>query len=483
MATEDREKQFERALTRHLSNASPDSVCPDAEILSAYHERTLSLEEMAQWKEHIATCARCQETLAFVEQTESVSTPEWRGRRGQKEPVHRGLAMLPPGRFDRLVTAAAAPSGGRPAAAPPAAVKPKETVRLSRRPSLRWILPIGALAAALLVWVGANEVRTRRLKDAVNQQIALNRQQTPAFDAKNAPMSPQPAPLAKEESKTDLVVPREKKEMAPSRTAAGQKTQPAESSNHLALEKDQELDKRKTNAPAAGAAGIVGGTSPSSITGFDMTANARAADANARTQGAAPAPPSPKPQAAPQKPNPPTAAAKEQNQEVVVVPPSVSETVEVQSAASPVGTTPAQGQAEIALANRVRDLEKVAQSNPKYVVAPAEKHVWRLGDAGKIERSTDGGKSWKDQKSGVTVDLIAGSATSDKICWVVGKAGTLLLTTDGGKHWKPIASPIVGDLGGVHATDATHASIWDVPNKQSFETSDGGNTWTRIANE
>jgi photosystem II stability/assembly factor-like uncharacterized protein len=83
----------------------------------------------------------------------------------------------------------------------------------------------------------------------------------------------------------------------------------------------------------------------------------------------------------------------------------------------------------------------------------------------------------------VTVDLIAGSATSDKICWVVGKAGTLLLTTDGGKHWKPIASPIAGDLGGVHATDATHASIWDVPNKQSFETSDGGNTWTRIANE
>jgi len=83
----------------------------------------------------------------------------------------------------------------------------------------------------------------------------------------------------------------------------------------------------------------------------------------------------------------------------------------------------------------------------------------------------------------VTADLTAGSATSNDVCWVVGKSGTLLLTGDGGKHWSQLSSPIAADLGGVHATNASHASIWDVPNRNSFETNDGGATWQRTANE
>lgn len=119
----------------------------------------------------------------------------------------------------------------------------------------------------------------------------------------------------------------------------------------------------------------------------------------------------------------------------------------------------------------------------RFIVAPGEKNAWRVGEAGQIEHSTDRGKTWKMQKSGVTEDLTAGSATSDKVCWVVGKTGTLLLTTDGGKHWKHISSPITDDLGGIHATDALHASIWDVPNRRSFETTDGGATWNPISNK
>jgi len=118
-----------------------------------------------------------------------------------------------------------------------------------------------------------------------------------------------------------------------------------------------------------------------------------------------------------------------------------------------------------------------------FIAAPDKKHGWRIGPAGKIERSTDAGKSWKEQKSGVTADLLTGSAPSEKVCWIAGKAGTLLLTIDGGKHWKQLATPISEDLGGVRALDAQHVFIWDVSRVKTFETSDGGLTWKQVADQ
>jgi photosystem II stability/assembly factor-like uncharacterized protein len=94
-----------------------------------------------------------------------------------------------------------------------------------------------------------------------------------------------------------------------------------------------------------------------------------------------------------------------------------------------------------------------------------------------IEFSSDGGTSWLRQTSNVFADLTAGSAPSDKVCWIVGRAGTILLTTDGGSHWAIIESPLAENLGGVRATDALHATIWNLGNTRIFETSDGGLNW------
>src|SRR5713226_3577193 len=71
MAADERDRQFERALAQHLRRAAAQPDCPDAEVLAAYHERTLAPEEMAHWKVHIAGCSACQESLALVEATES----------------------------------------------------------------------------------------------------------------------------------------------------------------------------------------------------------------------------------------------------------------------------------------------------------------------------------------------------------------------------------------------------------------------------
>jgi photosystem II stability/assembly factor-like uncharacterized protein len=149
---------------------------------------------------------------------------------------------------------------------------------------------------------------------------------------------------------------------------------------------------------------------------------------------------------------------------------AVTETVEVQAApASEISTQ---------LSMNYQALREVAATNPHVILAPDGKHAWRVSAAGIIEGSSDAGVKWKTQKSEVNTDLMAGSAPSERVCWVVGKAGTILLTTDGGKHWKLIISPVMEDLGRVHAVDAKHASIWTVGNRESFETADGGLSWT-----
>ncbi len=121
-------------------------------------------------------------------------------------------------------------------------------------------------------------------------------------------------------------------------------------------------------------------------------------------------------------------------------------------------------------------------SNPHLISPPGSRFIWRAGRSGLIELSKDGGSSWSRQSSGVLADLLTGSAPSDKVCWIVGRVGAILLTTDGGAHWTLILSPLSEDLGGIRASDALRATIWNARNTKNFETSDGGLTWKPVPN-
>jgi photosystem II stability/assembly factor-like uncharacterized protein len=160
--------------------------------------------------------------------------------------------------------------------------------------------------------------------------------------------------------------------------------------------------------------------------------------------------------------------------------PSAAETVEVQGEGAPSKTTASQFELNKLVA---ADLVRQASEDRHYILAPGGEYAWHVGEAGRVEHTIDFGTTWQPQKSAVTTDLTTGSAPSAKVCWIVGKVGTVLRTTDGGKHWKQVSSPITEDLGGVHTTDALHASIWDVSHRTSFDTIDGGVTWKRTANQ
>ncbi len=133
MAPDERDRNFDAALARHLRSAARSTkprnfrrvsrtnapLVSDAETLAAYHERSLLPHEMNSWKAHLAGCAPCQEILAQLEATDELSLQ----------------------------------NAGEEAFLRDAAAESDSARRLPGRLRLRWLAPAGALAAGLLVWI------------------------------------------------------------------------------------------------------------------------------------------------------------------------------------------------------------------------------------------------------------------------------------------------------------------------------------------
>jgi photosystem II stability/assembly factor-like uncharacterized protein len=111
------------------------------------------------------------------------------------------------------------------------------------------------------------------------------------------------------------------------------------------------------------------------------------------------------------------------------------------------------------------------------IVSPDRSVTWIVGQNGMVRRRDADNPGLRVQHSGVTTDLVAGSATSATVCWIVGRSGTIIRTTDG-EHWELITAPSADNLTGVSASSARDAKI-TTAGGQSFATSDGGVTWRR----
>jgi len=510
MPPEDRDQQFDRALARHLRSTSPDAACPDAEILAAYHERSLSLEDMTHWKTHVASCSRCQETLALLEQTDSVAANDW-----EKHELEGGLP-----RAKGTAKKESVPARFAAGTVPVPVVMPGATrvvPKTRRRVPWSIVVPAGTLAAGLLVWVAVHEGLQFAKHEQASVQVAENREASPpalraipeygkaeareegsaALQSKNLPErvsatpSTTPALSVKPMPSTRLVAP----PPTPQDLAKSQQDNLAHldssTSAYAYRAKNAEgvVGGRRTAGAAPAAPKVAAGRAGGPLVPNKQQNQMQNQIANQNSnQASPPAANQPLGQASEQvtveaEKQPVTEdkkdarkALKEKNEEVAAG--AVTETVEVTSA--PPALT-ADTFARTSVNGKAVFLSSLQNSN--IVVSRDQKHIWRVGLAGKIESSTDVGRTWKTQMSGVTADLVSGSAPSGKVCWIVGKDGALLLTADGGKHWKQLASPISGDIGGVNAVDAQDASIWDISNHNRFETCDGGITWKQVANQ
>jgi photosynthesis system II assembly factor YCF48-like protein len=111
------------------------------------------------------------------------------------------------------------------------------------------------------------------------------------------------------------------------------------------------------------------------------------------------------------------------------------------------------------------------------IASPDPSFRWRIGAAGAVEHSTDGGSTWELLPTGVVADLTAGMSPSPSVCWLIGRTGTILLSTDG-RRWRRVAFPEATDLVAVQASDAQGATVTTADGR-TFRTADGGASWDR----
>jgi len=488
MPSDDRDQKFERALAHHLRGGSAQAGCPDAEVLAAYHERTLSLDEMALWKQHIAGCAACQETLALVETTEKQLAEDWEG---QKIPVLEAAAVhkTHPANAPLQRTGAATQVTPQAGEAPVA-------MKSRRRPALiRWAIPLGAVAAGVLIWIGVHEQRALQMQRSNSTLVAQN--QAPAAQDRKltVPEAKVQPPMERDSRRSESTQEIGRQDAGSSDLALRQLSPSAPTPRVGNLAKDESNTKNESMKKFAYTPAP---TAPKSAPGH-FQAGAGTDDLTAENRPAlAPPPPAPSGGAGGGL----VGGRAVSNAAPVPAPPhAVTETVEV-TAAAPAVETPtasaAREKAKVELPQSGANLDthammmkqgvanqmvQVTAPQVGLILTPDNKVWWKLQPGGLVELTTDGGKKWKSLNTRASGELTSGFAPSARVCWIAGKAGTLVLTTDRGGHWTAITAPVIGDIGGVHASDAMHASIWDAANRKSYETSDGGATWKQTANE
>ena len=101
-----------------------------------------------------------------------------------------------------------------------------------------------------------------------------------------------------------------------------------------------------------------------------------------------------------------------------------------------------------------------------------------VGDTGLILASTNGGASWREQKSGTDSQLFHLSFQGDK-GWVVGTNGVILHTDDAGRNWYAQRSGTNDDLNRVYLINDKDGLITG-DNGLLLRTGNGGATWERV---
>lgn len=398
--TDGRDRSIETLLRQRRESDVGSQVSPqclDGEAFAAWMDGALSGKALADAETHAASCARCQALLASLAKTmPSADARAW-------------WPVL----------------------------------------SAKWLVPVAAVATALLVWVSVEQSPEPAPKPV--SSVA-------------APVEGTPAPAA---APAEPVIPEQNAQSQDARLRGAAD----------ASKTNKETVKRRPGA--ASASGQLAEEKVASQTqrldALDKTADAIVRQSGARSESpkdaAQPVASATPPVASP--PPPPAAPAPPPQSRATVPVPPVAESVTI----IPEASKPAGGLGGGAAFAAVPDIR-----------SPQSDYRWRIVPPSGIQRSVDGGVTWsvvdpflaKDAlaRESSQIVLTSGSSPARDVCWIVGRAGIVLLTVDGAT-WQRRPIPEPADLSAVRAVDARTATVTTLDGRQ-FATSDGGATWVLV---
>jgi hypothetical protein len=321
-----------------------------------------------------------------------------------------------------------------------------DTARSWRRvPAMGWLVPLTLAATALVVWIAApNRSIVQRSDSSTVDQVSPT-----------APAAPDPAAAAEAKDQTASRSQRQlaRDQVSPTAPAAPDRAAASEAKGQTASRSQGQL-ARDSDTPAAVAPGDLRERRPAEAAGRQASP-ALAAGANALADSANAAPAAPLAGVSPT--SLPAAGGA----------PPVSAPAAAPSASIDARREGSSSSAQLAFANRLDVV--IVSSNPAT--------RFRLLPGGGVQRSADGGSTWRSEATGTTAPLTAGASPSPSVCWLVGPSGTVLLSIDG-RSWRRLAFPEAVDLRSVTASDSENATV-TAADGRAFVTTDGGQNWSR----
>jgi photosystem II stability/assembly factor-like uncharacterized protein len=105
---------------------------------------------------------------------------------------------------------------------------------------------------------------------------------------------------------------------------------------------------------------------------------------------------------------------------------------------------------------------------------------WSVSDSGALQRSFDGGRSWKEVAVAEGVSFRAVAVVVNDV-WAGGSGGALFHSADGGEHWARVRVQVndrtpSGDIVRLEFADA-QSGVLATSTGETWRTSDAGVTW------
>ena len=132
---------------------------------------------------------------------------------------------------------------------------------------------------------------------------------------------------------------------------------------------------------------------------------------------------------------------------------------------------------------KMPEIKLVTPENLHSISCVDPEHIWASGNYGTILFSSDSGRTWLKQESGISEYLLGSIVFTDiNNGWAAGVNGTMLHTADGGKNWIKQDTNTTSNLLDLFFVDPDYG--WAVGEFGTvIHTADGGKTWVNQMEE